>query len=385
MLPIAGKIRSLRRAKNVTQEELADALNVTFQSVSRWETGQTYPDITLVPKIAAYFEVTTDELLVSDEETREREIHEIFRDCQKASEQEEDPLRRYEMRRKALSALPKNHRYAYRLMELVVRDLIFYDTLPREEALPVVREFCETLLNQPVDLYSRKLALSHIFDYEDEDRLADWKKYAIDYSLENQLMEHRFYVRDEYDRHNLQMQQNLWMTFMRIFPCHLTKIHPDDGSAEERTARENLIAADTAFRLYDLFREDRDNDYDIFIEPRAWNWLFIAKCRFRLGETEEAYDALEKSVALFEKFFTIPEDTELRCSHYCFDLLYVGWNRFGLYNGGDMRSYHHNLMSALNVEEGQWEWFRPHMHEERFAALREKAKSFDPYRRRLMQ
>ncbi|MBQ8370292.1 MAG: helix-turn-helix transcriptional regulator, partial [Clostridia bacterium] len=69
MLPIAGKIRSLRRAKNVTQEELADALNVTFQSVSRWETGQTYPDITLVPKIAAYFEVTTDELLVSDEET----------------------------------------------------------------------------------------------------------------------------------------------------------------------------------------------------------------------------------------------------------------------------------------------------------------------------
>ena len=55
MLPISEKIRSLRRAKNVTQEELADVLGVTFQSVSRWENGQTYPDITLVPKIAAYF------------------------------------------------------------------------------------------------------------------------------------------------------------------------------------------------------------------------------------------------------------------------------------------------------------------------------------------
>ncbi|MBQ7932780.1 MAG: helix-turn-helix transcriptional regulator, partial [Clostridia bacterium] len=75
MLPISEKIRSLRRAKNVTQEELADVLGVTFQSVSRWETGQTYPDITLVPKIAAYFGVTTDALLVTDEETREREIN----------------------------------------------------------------------------------------------------------------------------------------------------------------------------------------------------------------------------------------------------------------------------------------------------------------------
>ena len=57
---------------------------VNGQSVSRWETGQTYPDITLVPKIAAYFGVTTDELLVTDEETREREINALYSTCRDA-------------------------------------------------------------------------------------------------------------------------------------------------------------------------------------------------------------------------------------------------------------------------------------------------------------
>ncbi|MBO4355790.1 MAG: helix-turn-helix transcriptional regulator [Clostridia bacterium] len=59
----AEKLKSLRAEKQITQEKLAQYLNVSFQAVSKWETGNTYPDITLLPDIARFFGVTVDELL----------------------------------------------------------------------------------------------------------------------------------------------------------------------------------------------------------------------------------------------------------------------------------------------------------------------------------
>lgn len=66
-LAIGDKIRKLRRDRNLTQEEVALHLGISFQSVSKWERGDGYPDITLLPALANYFGVTTDELLGVDE------------------------------------------------------------------------------------------------------------------------------------------------------------------------------------------------------------------------------------------------------------------------------------------------------------------------------
>ena len=60
---LAYKLRELRKAKNVSQEKLAEYLNVSFQAVSKWENGITSPDIMLLPNIACYYGVTVDELL----------------------------------------------------------------------------------------------------------------------------------------------------------------------------------------------------------------------------------------------------------------------------------------------------------------------------------
>ncbi len=64
----AKKCRELRMKKAATQEQMAAALNISSQAVSKWETGLTLPDITLLPEISVYFGVTIDELFdITDE------------------------------------------------------------------------------------------------------------------------------------------------------------------------------------------------------------------------------------------------------------------------------------------------------------------------------
>lgn len=60
---IGSFIAALRKANGMTQKELADILNVSDKSVSRWERDETAPDLTLIPIIADIFHVTSDELL----------------------------------------------------------------------------------------------------------------------------------------------------------------------------------------------------------------------------------------------------------------------------------------------------------------------------------
>lgn len=62
-LNLSDNIIRLRREKKLTQEELADFMGVTKASVSKWEKGQSTPDILLLPRLAAFFDVTVDELI----------------------------------------------------------------------------------------------------------------------------------------------------------------------------------------------------------------------------------------------------------------------------------------------------------------------------------
>jgi len=63
MIKINENIALLRKKKGITQEELANILNVSNQAVSKWESGKCCPDMELLPDLAHYFEVSIDELL----------------------------------------------------------------------------------------------------------------------------------------------------------------------------------------------------------------------------------------------------------------------------------------------------------------------------------
>jgi transcriptional regulator with XRE-family HTH domain len=72
------KIKSLRRAKELTQEQLAEVLGVSYQAISKWETNAALPDVTLFPILARFFGVTTDELHGMDEFRDRERIEEAY-------------------------------------------------------------------------------------------------------------------------------------------------------------------------------------------------------------------------------------------------------------------------------------------------------------------
>ncbi|MGN0153216.1 MAG: helix-turn-helix domain-containing protein [Lachnospiraceae bacterium] len=80
MLRISENIMYLRKQKGITQDELASFLGVTKASVSKWENGQSMPDIILLPEIATYFDITVDELLGYEPQLSKEQIQKVYRE-----------------------------------------------------------------------------------------------------------------------------------------------------------------------------------------------------------------------------------------------------------------------------------------------------------------
>ena len=73
-MSIGKKIKNLRKAQNLSQEKFAEHFNVTPQAVSKWENGTAYPDITIIPSLAVFFNISIDELFDFDKTKIESEI-----------------------------------------------------------------------------------------------------------------------------------------------------------------------------------------------------------------------------------------------------------------------------------------------------------------------
>lgn len=71
-------LKVLRKKNSATQNNLADALGVSPQAVSKWERLEGMPDISLIPKIALYFNITLDELFGMDKEVRKNKLQNVL-------------------------------------------------------------------------------------------------------------------------------------------------------------------------------------------------------------------------------------------------------------------------------------------------------------------
>ena len=76
---IGSFLKELRKTKNITQEQLAEQLNVSGRTVSRWETGNNMPDISLLVEISELFDVSISEIINGERksENMNNEVKEV--------------------------------------------------------------------------------------------------------------------------------------------------------------------------------------------------------------------------------------------------------------------------------------------------------------------
>lgn len=70
-MDLGNKLIELRKSKKLSQEELAEKINVSRQTISNWENGRFYPDIDALVKLSKYFNISIDDLLNCDDKVIE--------------------------------------------------------------------------------------------------------------------------------------------------------------------------------------------------------------------------------------------------------------------------------------------------------------------------
>ena len=139
MIKIGEKIKSLRKQKNISQEVLASYLGVSFQAVSKWENGSTMPDIMLIPAIASFFGVSTDELFDFNLIEMEKQVEAICHESWKYRERE--PEKAEQILREGLQRFPGN--------DIILNNLLY--TLDYRERADEVINLCKTLIESTKD------------------------------------------------------------------------------------------------------------------------------------------------------------------------------------------------------------------------------------------
>lgn len=152
------KLRTLRQQRNITQEALAKHLGITPQSVGKWERGEGFPDITLLPKIAFYFNVTVDELLSVDQIRVEETICEYLRQSE-IFQQNGENQKNLEMWEKAYAEFPNDCRVIEGLMFAINREAVY--PCPQDKATLIIT-LGEELLQKSTEPRQRERVIQRL-------------------------------------------------------------------------------------------------------------------------------------------------------------------------------------------------------------------------------
>ena len=178
-LYIGENIKRMRREHDLTQEKLAEELGVSFQTVSRWEKGDGFPDITMLPLISVFFETTVDDLLGVDKSKREQEVAGYISLYDEMGIKDgASVLKKFE---KAVKNFPHDYRILVRYMSLLIRENHTTDKTSFDRATEQIEGVFSRITNNCGDdsirIWAKSLMIEHLlfrydcFGYDEKYRI----------------------------------------------------------------------------------------------------------------------------------------------------------------------------------------------------------------------
>ncbi len=302
---LGNKIRELRRARNLTQEQLAATLNISAQAVSKWEMGASYPDMTMIPTLAVLFKVSLDELFDFDLRNIDKEIEDIrleynkyfWGNFEKAEQILLDGLKLY----------PASIQLKTELFELYA-----YNVDRGDEVVNKAFELGSHIISISQDIFCTcrtKANMIHIYTYleleKGQDHYDEIKQiietlpYMYPYMLQDKMRLSASYIKGEEGMKEAKALRDIeWQEF--FIACYqVGHRYFDIGDYENA-----MIHFQESVDVIERFMYPDKQGYDAYPigdthANHAITLLDIATCMFRLGKTEDIDALIEKSKHIY--------------------------------------------------------------------------------------
>jgi transcriptional regulator with XRE-family HTH domain len=293
-LNIGNKIAEYRREKGATQEHLADYVGVSVAAVSKWETNQSYPDITLLPSIADFFEVTIDGLLdymMTDKQKKYKQIRDSIQEPMLNSDYNTvlpitlAALKKYPNDFALLEITARmlgNRAWTSETKEQDFKDAIYY----YERAIK-----CAENTDWKYRIVWLKKDIAVMYENLGDIETALKKLYEINESGAFQIeIAHLKYKKGEKKEAAQLLQSQLWnMAFgFWMVAGKLANYYEEEGNLEMALESQKLHA-----KFLSSFVHDTPSYAD---EICCWSYLEVAKYCKKIEQYDEMWENLEKSV-----------------------------------------------------------------------------------------
>ena len=317
-LDLGNNIRQLRRRDKRTQEALAEALGVTSQAVSRWESGGSFPDMNLIPSIANYFGVSIDELFGYTNDRTKRidelvtQIYDMIRQNNGVDNNTSECIA---IARNALVEFPGNEKLMLSLASVLYtagyvrygechlideEGYSVYDTEKHKayeewrEAIPLYEKVLETLPNGSLrDRAVEELSQLYV-NVGSYDKSLSLAESAPKMWNSRELL--RIYACDGKQQAKA-MGEALLHT---VNSCAALIIHTTMAYQNHMTAGEKAQAVLSAIKLFD--HVCIDGNYGEFYSFLSHMYMLHSLYLWLDGKHDEAFDDLDRALELYKKF-----------------------------------------------------------------------------------
>ena len=324
---ISENLKKLREEKGYTQSEIAEALSVTPQSVSRWEKGLAYPDIEKLPQISKLFDVSIDDLLGNCKSKLHIITQELIKARMRLNENPEPSAKKEYLDLLEESVNIGSNRFLgeyYNASRRMKKDKI----VSTEKYIEVKETVCKKLLEMKPNERASELVV--IVANEDEENFAFWEEFiGNDNNLAcwNDILLLRHFIRKDSEGFDKQRREVLFQDISKMLFLMNQKCAPNSASGKNCL---NVFESSEEIKNCLLVKEIIDtlskSDDDIFIFHRITAETRLASSYISLGDREKAKVSLARltellpicekavgtplkgSVPLFEKYEFIAEE-----------------------------------------------------------------------------